>query len=107
MVLLAEAAKIGIAPLAFWDMTPREVLVALEAAVWQTEREQERMLALAWHTAYLQRVKTLPSLQSLLRSLQPDKGVPIAERRKEFAELRETYNAYRARRRTDSHTGDA
>lgn len=105
MALLENAAKAGISPLAFWDMTPREVVLSIEAMAWQAEREQERMLSLAWHIAALQRQKRLQSLRSLLRPRRKTKEIPIAERRREFAELKEIYNAYRARRSTNSDTG--
>lgn len=88
-------------------MTPREVALALEAAAWQAQREQEKMLALAWHVAALQRAKPLPSLRSLLRPRQAKKRVPVSERRREFAELKEIVHAHRTGRSTDTDPGDA
>jgi len=88
-------------------MTLWEVVLALEAAAWQAEQEQRRMLSLAWHVAALQRVKRLPSLRQLLRP-RPKK-VPIAERRREFEELKAAYDGWRdtARGSTNSDPRDA
>lgn len=93
--LLADAAKVGISPLSFWDMTPRETVVAFDAAAWRAEKEQRRTLSLAWHVAALQRVKRLPSLAQLLRPRQPAREVPIEERRREFVELKAAWERQR------------
>lgn len=70
-------------------MTPREVLLQVEAAAWQAEQEQRRMLSMAWHMAALQRAKRLPSLKQLLRPPSKASQLPLSERRKEFAALKE------------------
>jgi hypothetical protein len=84
-------------------MTPREVVLWMEATAWRAEQEQQRMLSLAWYVAALQRAKTLPPLRRLLRPRQAAKQVPIGERRKEFAELKKAYESHRVRRSTDPH----
>ena len=86
-------------------MTLWEVVLALEAAAWQAEQEQRRMLSLAWHVAALQRAKRLPSLRQLLGP-RPKK-VPIAERRREFDELNAAYHGHTARRSADPDPRDA
>ena len=87
-------------------MTPWEVSVSLEAANWQAEQEQRRMLSLAWHIEALQRSRRLPSLASLLRPRTPAKLIPMEERRREFTELKAVYREHTARRSPDTDQGD-
>lgn len=73
----------------FWDMTPAETLMALEAAAKRTEMEQRRLAWLAWHIAALQRAKRIPDLNRLLRGHKTVqlKGAELEKRRREHAEL--------------------
>jgi len=104
--LLVDCTRAGLDPLRFWEMTPREVGVYLEAAAWRAEQGVQEMLALAWHVAALQRQKRLQSLKSLLRPASKARDVPIAERRREFAELSEAYARHRAGQSKYSDSGD-
>jgi len=74
----------------FWALTPRETLVAMEAAVWRANQAQVRDASLAWHIAALTRCKKLPGLRKLLAPLLPStaKKQPIEKRRDEFNELK-------------------
>ena len=70
-------------------MTPRELAMAFEAAVWRQQRERERDLWLAWHVAAFGKSARLPSLKELLhpgetKALSADEK---AERQAEFEEL--------------------
>lgn len=65
----------------FWDLTPREVVMTVEAA-------HERDLFLAWHIAALQRQAKLMPLAQLLAKLKPRQEIPIEQRRAEFEELK-------------------
>ena len=87
-------------------MTPWEVSVSLEAANWQAEQEQRRMLSLAWHIEALQRQKRLPSLASLLRPRTSAKTIPMEERRREFTELKAVYREHTARRSANTDPRD-
>lgn len=87
-------------------MTPREVLLVMDAAAWQAQREQERMISLAWHIEALHRAKRLPSLRALLRPRSPARDIPIEQRRKEFAEMKAAYDGHSARRSASSDQGD-
>ena len=76
----------------FWDLTPREMFAALDAAAWRIKREDKQMASLAWHTATLTRARRLPTLAQILARVESAwqrtrKDVPIEERREEFAEL--------------------
>lgn len=75
----------------FWDQTPRETCLAIEAAMWRDERRQRQDVALAWRTAALLRAKRLPSLKHLLSSgpARPLAGEELTRRRREFREMRQ------------------
>jgi hypothetical protein len=75
----------------FWELTPRETTVALQAAVWRLERARERDLALAWHIVALDRTKRLPTLKRLLRpgTTRRLAGDEKTRRAAEFRELAE------------------
>jgi hypothetical protein len=80
----------GIGVREFWELTPRETLLAIEAAIWRDERQQEQDIALAWRTAALTRTKKLPTLRSLLASSKPPKklsGTELEKRRDEFKKM--------------------
>ena len=88
--LLVEVLKCGIPMLEFWEMTPREAMLAIGAANWRAEQKQRGWLWLAWHTAAQSRVKTLPSLASLLQPPETKKleGAALENRRREFEEMK-------------------
>ena len=92
-----QALRAGVTVLSFWDLTPRETLIAMEAAVWRAEQAQAGQLAQAWHVAALLRNKQLPSLRTLLARLKPSKAkkLPIEERRREFESFKRSFEAIR------------
>ena len=71
----------------FWDLTPRETWITIEAAGWRAERDARRDVALAWHVAALARTKILPSLRQLLHPPKARKleGEELERRRAEHA----------------------
>jgi soluble lytic murein transglycosylase-like protein len=72
----------------FWEMTPRETMMAIEAAIWRDERAQKQALSAAWHTAALARVKRLPALAQLFAApARKLRGRELEKRRREFAEM--------------------
>ena len=83
--MLRTALRCGIDVEAFWTMTPRETLMAIEAAAW---RDQRRMLTQAWYTAALTRApaKKFPTLERLLNPPRPATGEALEARRQEFEE---------------------
>lgn len=85
--LLTQALRAGVPVLEFWQMTPRETVQVIEAAVWRSELEQRQQLALAWNTAALSRTKRMPSLRSLLSR----RGGPVTD--EEMDTLRDKYQA--------------
>lgn len=81
--------RAGIGILEFWDLTPRETFMAIDAAIWRDEVQQRRNLTLAWQTAALTRAKRMPSLKQLLNT-KPAKvlhGEELEKRRQEFREM--------------------
>jgi hypothetical protein len=86
---MESALKAGIRPLEFWDMTPRETYMAIDAARWRAEQEARRDVALAWHIAALTRARRMPQLKQLLgtRPARPLKGRELETRRREHQEI--------------------
>lgn len=87
--------RAGVTVLSFWAMTPRETLIAMEAAVWRAEQAQAGQMAQAWHMAALTRQKRMPGLATLLARLKPSKAkkTPIDERRREFESFKASFKA--------------
>ena len=86
---LVEALRCGIRVTEFWELTPRETFMEIEAAIWRNERQAQNDVALAWHIAALSRTQRMPSLKHLL---QPPKakaleGNELERRREEHAAL--------------------
>ena len=53
----------------FWLKTPFEVYLQVQAWMEQREENFQRDIAIAWHTAALQRSNRLPTLQALLNPM--------------------------------------
>lgn len=100
--LLAAALKAGMGVLEFWDLTPRETFQAIEAAAWRMEQAQRGRAWLAWHVAALVRSKKLPPLARLfgLPEAKPLSGDELENRRREFAQMKASYD------RTVGRSGD-
>lgn len=88
--LLRYALQAGIGVLEFWDLTPAETYMAIEAAVWRDTQAQKRALASAWRTAAFSRAKRLPPLNQVLNAgpAKPLRGEERRKRRQEFEEMR-------------------
>lgn len=73
----------------FWDLTPYETLLIIEARAWRNEHDQKLLLKLAWDMAALSRSKRLPKLSLLLKSkpVRPLKGQELIMRRSEFQDM--------------------
>ena len=73
MIAFKTAFRTGILPEAFWNMTPNELRLCVEAANDQHLAERERDIWWAWHVAFLHRVdvKHFPKLTDLVKSLRP------------------------------------
>jgi len=87
--LLKQALRCGIRVAEFWEMTPRETYMAIEAAIWRDEQRQKHDVVLAWRTAALMRAKRMPSLKQLLNTkpARPLRGKELEKRRQEFKEM--------------------
>lgn len=53
--------------LEFWQLTPRETLQTIDAAIWREEISQRKLVWQVWHSAALQRMKRLPKMSNLLK----------------------------------------
>lgn len=95
----------------FWDMTPRETILAMEAGAWRMQQERELAMSAAWHAAALSRAKRMPSLSSVLNRLKPRKHEPIEQRQAEFEELSRRMSPHGRKHNTrngpDPDPGDA
>lgn len=59
--------SLGLDPDRFWRITPRLILVELDAAQLRQRRNEDMMLTAAWVSAGLQRASKMPKLKALLR----------------------------------------
>jgi hypothetical protein len=87
--LLKQALRCGIGVAEFWNMTPREAIMAIEAAIWRDERRQELDIVQSWSTATLIRAKRIPSLKQLLNTkpAKPLHGKELEKRQREFKDM--------------------
>jgi hypothetical protein len=72
------AAQIGLSILEFWELTPLEFELMVNAYTEKISQEQEDNLVMTWLGAYWQRVEKLPSLKKVLGKDQVKKQ-PTAE----------------------------
>ena len=79
-----DALAAGIGALEFWDLTPRELELAFEAALRRQEQQRERDTWLAWNIAALARSRRMPALRSLLAK---PAAVDMEQKRREHAEI--------------------
>jgi len=82
--------RAGIPALDFWQMTPREVYAAIDAATWRMKQKHWENAWLAWHTAALERSKRMPSLKDLIdppatKALTPEEA---AQHKKDFEQMK-------------------
>lgn len=76
--MMGMAFQIGIEPLTFWQLTPREFEVLVKAYHERNKRETEQQIVAAYLTAYWHRVKKMPSLKDVLghKHTQKQKKTP-------------------------------
>ena len=67
-MLLGRRAGVSI-----WDMTPFELAVAVEAKAANDLEGVKMSISQAWYTAKLSKASKIPSLESLLKKLGPQK----------------------------------
>jgi hypothetical protein len=80
-------------------MTPRETILAFDAAAWRMRQDRANLVSLAWHTAALSHARKLPPLSRLVdKILKPpktDKPPDLETRRAEFEEMKRRMNVKR------------
>lgn len=81
--------RAGIRVSEFWAQTPSETNAAIDAWLWNRDREHRRDGWLAWHVAALSRAKRMPALPRFLGSAdaKPLEGEELEARRRERDEL--------------------
>jgi hypothetical protein len=60
----------------YGDLTPRELMLILEAYNEKEQQKREESLTAAYMSAYFQRVKRMPSLKQVLEDSRPRRSVP-------------------------------
>ncbi len=87
--LFQQALRANISIADFWDSTPAEIYVAIDAYGWGLEQKQKQLAWAVWHIAALTRAKKMPPLSSLVKPA-PAKKLTEEEklkRQKEFEEM--------------------
>lgn len=77
----------GLPPSDFWTQTPRLFAVTIDA---KQRGDRSARAWLAWHTAVIPLMKTIPTLTELAGTPQKTKRQTPAEMRAAFASMRET-----------------
>jgi hypothetical protein len=65
-LIFKTAYRAGIKPAEFWDQTPYETRLCVEAYNDIRLDEEERFMHTAWHIGYFTRVKDMPRLSEML-----------------------------------------
>jgi hypothetical protein len=68
--MLRSAAKAGVKPLEFWEMTPLELAVTIDAYVEKETANFEQGITLAYMGAAWQRAKKMPRLETVLNKIK-------------------------------------
>lgn len=71
----------------FWEITPFELVLKIDAFVDKQKREQEERLILTYAGAAWQRSKKMPRLNQLLGKEEPDKKMTAEEMYKVVKQL--------------------
>jgi hypothetical protein len=82
------AARIGVTPEQFYDMTPFELSCYTDAFNIKQDEKRQEIIVLAYTTAALTRVEKMPSLQSMLDAKDSPEEKPSASEEEIVAELR-------------------
>ena len=72
--LFEQALRCGVTIEQFWQMTPRETFMVIEAYFWRQEQQRKQQISIAWLTAGLMRTKTMPALSRLLMDKRSQSG---------------------------------
>ncbi len=91
-MFLENAVTAGIKVADFWDMTPRETEVVIDAYVDKKELEGKEMRAHAWMVAALSRSKKMPELDKFLDPPKPKTPEEIEADKRFFEEMRQRYS---------------
>lgn len=87
-MLLENALRCGLSISEFWELTPKETLMQMEAVIWREKRQAKATITQAWLTAALGRVKRMPALAQLLAGrARKLSGKELERRRREFREM--------------------
>lgn len=73
-MVLKVAYRAGVPTGEFWDQTPFETRLCVEAFNENRLDEDERSMHTAWHTAYFHRIKDMPRLSEMLAPYRKHKA---------------------------------
>ena len=74
-MVLKVAYRAGVPTGEFWEQTPFETRLCVEAFNENRLDEDERCMHTAWHTAYFHRIKDMPRLSEMLAPYRKHKAV--------------------------------
>lgn len=90
----------------FWEATPRETVLVIEAAGWRFVQQQRTAVSIAWFAEAFARTKRLEPLERTLASVFGEAGLSEDEKRGRFLEKMEAARAW-ARRHNESLEAEA
>jgi predicted Co/Zn/Cd cation transporter (cation efflux family) len=71
--MIAAAARIGIKPAEFWDMTPAELEACADGYMESYVDSYRQIIEHAWYVAVLGRAKKIPNINTLTKSIKTKK----------------------------------
>ncbi len=74
-MILKTAYRAGIKPAEFWEQTPHETRLCVEAYNDIRLDEDERFMHTAWHIGYFTRIKDMPRLSEMLAPYRNRSGL--------------------------------
>lgn len=74
---MSEAARYGIKPSEFWQMTPAELILFIEANQSLELDQFKQAITCAWLCAAYQRSKRLPDLDEVMKKLEYKEPEPM------------------------------
>lgn len=87
--MLEVAAIIGVCPLTFWQLTPGELSIQVNAFNKRQKDEHDQKVIMAYLGAYWQRVKKMPRIKEVLKGPEEKKKQTAKDMLEEIKRLNE------------------
>ena len=94
-MFLGNAVKAGVSVTDFWDMTPKETDIVINACLDRLEQDRTNLRIHAWLTAALSRTKKMPELDEFVNPPPPKTPEELEEDKRFFEQMRERYSGKR------------